>query len=418
METTKKKFFYGWVIVACLFLIAMLPMVFVSNFFSYYQVPVCQELGVSYTEFNVANIASTIAAILFSLTMASKISKGNTRLYMTVGALIVAAAFLAQSYITQIWQLYITFFIANFALSAITYVPINYLISQWFVDKKALITSIIFAGSGIGGLIFSKPVASLLATQGWRMGFQLNAIICLAVAVIVFAFIRKSPKVMGLEPYTQAKKADEKAAAGSTASAAAPWAGLSKAETLKTSAFWFYALCMLCCGIVAAGVFTQVPTFLIENNIDYAAVMAVFSAAGIFGKLVMGPIIDKVGIQKGTILASLVASIALVFLALVPTMGAAAAYLCVIIIPFGACITSLAPPLLIGNIFGYKDFGGIYGIGNALFMAGCMIGPMVSSSIRVGLGSYTSAWITCIFVYVALAVFAYMAVAAGKKLRK
>ena len=126
----KSKFFYGWIIIACLFAIAMFPMAFYSNFFSYYQVPVSEEFGCTYAQFSLSNTASTVASILFSLTLASKLGKGNTRLFMLIGGLVGAVALYAQSCITAIWQLYITFFIVNFALSAITYIPINILISN------------------------------------------------------------------------------------------------------------------------------------------------------------------------------------------------------------------------------------------------------------------------------------------------
>ena len=95
METTKKKFFYGWVVVACLFFIAMFPLVFYSNFYSYYQVPVSKDLGISFTQFSASNMASTIAGMLFGLTMATRITKGKLRIFMAVGSLIGAAAFLA-----------------------------------------------------------------------------------------------------------------------------------------------------------------------------------------------------------------------------------------------------------------------------------------------------------------------------------
>ena len=167
MESGKKrKLFYGWLVVACLFLIAMFPMVFLSNFYSYYQVPICTEFGTSYVEFNVSNIASTVAGMCFSLFAASKITKGNTRVFMFVGGVVAALAILAQSYITSLWQLYVTFFVANFAFSAMTYVPINFIISRWFVDKKALVTSIVFTGSGLGGMLFSGLAAGIIADMG------------------------------------------------------------------------------------------------------------------------------------------------------------------------------------------------------------------------------------------------------------
>lgn len=414
----KSKFFYGWIIIACLFAIAMFPMAFYSNFFSYYQVPVSEEFGCTYAQFSLSNTASTVASILFSLTLASKLGKGNTRLFMLIGGLVGAVALYAQSCITAIWQLYITFFIVNFALSAITYIPINILISNWFEDKKGLVTSVVFAGSGLGGMLFSGWIANIIANQGWRAGWRITALIVAVTVVIVFIFIRKTPQEMGLAPYKSAKTAADVAAASKAAASAGGWAGLSKSEAFKTTAFWFYVLCLVCCGVVAAGVFTQVPTYLIENGVDYAPVMAVFSGVTIVGTVVTGPLIDKLGISKGSVVTCLISGIAIVCLILVTKFGAGAAYACMIIIPFGAAITSLAPPLLTGSIFGYKDYGGIYGIGNSCFMAGCMIGPMLSSGLRDATGSYFPAWIAMIISYAVLAIGAVLAIKTGNKINR
>ena len=415
MERSREnKFFYGWVIMGCLFLITMLPMVFYSNFFSYYQVPICKDFGCTYVEFSAANIASTVAGMLFSLTLAGKFSQGNTRLFMLIGGAIGSAALLTQSYITEIWQLYLTFFVVNFALSAITYIPINFLISQWFIDKKGLVTSIVFTGSGIGGILFSNFAAGIIANQGWRTGFRVTALITIATVVVVFLLIRKSPAEMGLEPYRSSKKGQGK---GQSSTKQPLWEGLSKAEAIKTSAFWLYALCLICCGIAAAGIFTQAPTYLIENGVDYAPVMAVASAAMIIGKLAAGPLIDKLGIQKGTMISCLFGAAGLVVLQFVPGMGKASAFAGLALIPIGTSITSVGPPLLTSLVFGTKDFGGIYGLGNAFFMGGCMIGPMLSSSIRTATGSYTTAWMVFIIIFFALTVTTILAVKLGAKCR-
>ena len=71
-NTNKKPFFYGWIIIGCLFLIAMFPMVFYSTFFSYYQMPISTEFGCTYAEFSVANVMSTIASISLSISLLVK----------------------------------------------------------------------------------------------------------------------------------------------------------------------------------------------------------------------------------------------------------------------------------------------------------------------------------------------------------
>ena len=410
----KSRFFYGWVIVAALFLVTMLPMVFISNFYSYYQVPICTEFGSTYVQFNISNIASTIAGMAFSLFAAKLVTKGDIRLWMFVGGAVAALAMLAQSYITSLWQLYITFFVANFALSSMTYVPINYIIARWFVDKKALVTSIVFTGSGLGGVLFSGLASGIIADAGWRVGFRVTAAIVFVTSLIVLLVVRKAPEDMGLSPYTKRGGSTDGTASASTT---AGWSGLTRGEAVRTSSFWFYVLCLVCCGIVAAGVATQIPTYLTENGIDYAPVFAVYSGVGIVAKLVVGPVIDKLGLSRGCLITSLLGMAALIFLVMVPGLGSWASYVSMIILPFGSAITALAPSLLTGMCFGQKDFGGIYGLGNTAFMAGCMIGPMLSSGLRDAFGSYQLAWYACMAAYALITIFTVLASSSAKKLR-
>ena len=205
--------------------------------------------------------------------------------------------------------------------------------------------------------------------------------------------------------------------AAKSAAASSGWAGLSRGEAVKTGAFWLYVLCLVCCCIVAAGVATQIPTYLIENGIDYAPVFAVYSGVGIAAKLIVGPIIDKLGLGRGSLITAILGIGALVFLVLVPGLGEWSSYASMVLLPFGSAIASLAPPLLTGICFGHKDFGPIYGLGNTAFMAGCMVGPMLTSGLRDALGNYQLAWYVCMAAYALIAVSTFMALSSAKKLR-
>ena len=90
-EKTKGKLFYGWVVVALLFLMAAGPMVWLSNFFGYFQYPVCEELGCSYVQFNLCSTASTVVGVLFSMFVTDfpmSFSTGSIVLAITCSTLI------------------------------------------------------------------------------------------------------------------------------------------------------------------------------------------------------------------------------------------------------------------------------------------------------------------------------------------
>ena len=403
----KKKGFYGWVIVAACFLLTMFPMVFVSNTFSYYQYPICSDLGISYVEFNTASLCSSIACMAFSFLLAGKMARGNMRLWMLVGGAVTAACILLQSFITDMWQLCITFFVANFAMSTLTYIPINTLISAWFVHKKALATSVAFMGAGIGGIVFTPLVSSLISNQGWRFSFRVTAAVVLVSTLVVTALVRRSPADMGQSPLT--KEGGEQDAGAARPAAAS---GLTKKEAVKTNAFWLFMVAAVCCGLLSAGIMTQVPTYLTESVGDYTLAMSLYSAAGIVSKPILGTLYDKLGLKRGVWVNAVLGCGALVLLALVPGMPSIA-FVSTILLAFGTGLGTLAPPLIAGRLFGTKDYGAIYGLVNFGFMGGCMIGPMLSSAIRTVTGSYFGAWATYVAVFLIMAVFSMLALRRG-----
>ena len=93
---------------------------------------------------------------------------------MFIGGVVSALLCWPRAIITSLWRLYITFFIVNFSLSAMTYVPINYIISRWFVDMKALVTSIVFTGSGLWRRALLRLGLWDITDMGWRVGVPRN----------------------------------------------------------------------------------------------------------------------------------------------------------------------------------------------------------------------------------------------------
>ena len=405
MQTEKKKLFYGWIIVGCLFLITALPMVFQSNFFSYYQVPVSQDLGVDYVKFSTTNVFNTIAGMVFGIFLAGRVCAGRVRLAMVIGAVGVAVSCFVQSFVSQIWQFWCLGFVINIFMNCFTYTPINFIISRWFIDKKGLATSIVFAGGGVGGAVFSKPFATMLATHGWRYCYRFTGVLALVVVLFVALVIRKDPSEKGLQPL---HKIDSDEAGGADAQAQM-LVGLTKSEALKTVSFYFYAAAVVMIGMTAAGIMTHVPTFLIEAELDYASIMAIYSVGAIFAQLVVGTFYDKVGMTVGLAGNAAIGIIGLILLSLIHTLGSAIPFIAMLCLALGGCVASLGTPMLTGKCFGNKDFGAIYGLGNTLFMAGCMIGPMLSAAIREGTGNYITAWIIYMCIYASIFVFGALA---------
>lgn len=412
---TQKRFFYGWVIVGILCFVNMVPIVLISNYASFFQMPVCETLGVTYAEFAIGSMSGSIGGILFSLFMAGKLGKGNMRIWMSVCMLVAALCEFLLSFMSAIWQYWVLQFILMFAFTGCMFLPINTLLARWFVDKKGLATGIVYAGAGIGGMILSPVLKTCIEVAGWRMSYVYIAAATVACAVLVFLLVRNTPDDLGQKPLMS--EATQRAAeeGGEKAQQANVTKGLTRAEALRTPSLWFLLLCIFCGGIMAAAVTSQLPTFVSENGGDYALVMVFYSFATIFAKFALGPIFDAKGIMFGSTTIVVLTALSLLGFILFPEFGIVFACIGAVLLAFN-CVSSFIGPLANGRLFGYLAFADCYGLINIAFLLGCMVGPTIVATIRTVCGSYMPAWFVLIAITLLIEVGIALAMKFGKNL--
>lgn len=416
MAQTNSKKFYGWKIVVCCFLISMFAMGIISNTISFYMKPVCETLNCSYVEFSFINVVSCITSMLAAILLAPKIEGGNVRLIMVVSAVAAGVGFGLQGVATHIWHFYVLFGITNLGIGGLTSLPINFLITNWFKDKKGLATSLAFSGAGIGGIFWSPAVSAMIENLGWRNSFFLSGAAVVVVSVLACLFIKKSPVEMGQEAYTAQDSHEEKTQKQKPVQAPG-WDGVTRKTAVTSLAFWVFVLSLICMGMLAAGVMTQVPTYFSEIGLSYAGIMALFSGVSILGNILGGVIFDKLGLMGGMAFTCFCNILALICL-FISGKNTFFAYLFAIAIGLGMVISMLGPPLMTSGLFGTKEYARIYSISNAFFLAGCMVGPMLSSGLRTVTGSYTAAWSVYIAISAACFIFAFIAHGLSRSFRK
>lgn len=91
---------------------------------------------------------------------------------MLMGITFQTAGFVAASFATLIWHLYLTQGILVGFGVGFTYIPSIAILSQWFSQRRSLANGISAAGSGIGGLMFSLAVRA--ATSNISLAWALR----------------------------------------------------------------------------------------------------------------------------------------------------------------------------------------------------------------------------------------------------
>ena len=186
--------------------------------------------GIASSLFQGDNAAAglTFSLLLAMLTIGSTIGgrladKYGPRNVVIVGGWIMAAGFFLASFVTASapWLIWVTYGVMGGVGMGFTYSTTIACAQKWFPEKRGLITGIIVASLGFGGVVFTPIIESLIAAfggvaQGEMKTFLVLSAIFAVVCTVGGWFVQNPPKDDA--PQGQASKA----AGGATSAGYAP----------------------------------------------------------------------------------------------------------------------------------------------------------------------------------------------------
>ncbi|WP_158520591.1 MFS transporter [Aerococcus sp. 1KP-2016] len=195
-----KESFYGWRIVlgAVLVLAVTGPAgVAIANI---YQSSVTEALNISNAQFSISNTLILGVSVFFGSWISGLLAKNFKKVFM-IASLIYGLSYIAFGLVNNAWLFYLLSFIVGFGFLSTSTMAMSILISNWFVEKRGLALSIALSGVGIGGIIWSPVVTSLINSIGWRGSYMTYGAIMLAITLLVghFIFVEK-PEDMAYKP--------------------------------------------------------------------------------------------------------------------------------------------------------------------------------------------------------------------------
>lgn len=401
-------------------------MAIINNTTAFYMTPVCEELGFSTATFSGAYSMSAVGAAAGAILAGALIRKMPIRVMMVIGAAGTGLAFMGISIADKLWQFYVLLLLADLFMALITNVPLTTMINNWYIDKRGVITGLVFAGAGLGSIVLSPLCESMIKAAGWHATAMTSGIIILVTALPVCLFIfKKAPADINQEPfrYPEGSEAALKAAAKAEAEKGEQDSvdnneGVPKKLALKSGAFVLLVLGLLCMGMVCSGVMVHIPNFLYALDMNAGFVMAILSVGMLIGTFANGVMIDKLGIVKGLLVTTILFILGMLCLMFTTKDTGFLAYLMALLVGVSVCISTVGPPMLTSTIFGMRDYSALYGIVYALFLVGCVLGPIICGVVYEINKSYNLVWILYIFIGIGMFILPSLAVKSGKKLRK
>ena len=405
------KIYYGWWVLASLFVFMLVSIGLTVNSFSFFFAPITHDLGFSVGDFSLTTSISAVVAMLGCIVIGKIIHIVDIRIIVSVSTVIYAAAIIASAYCNTLPQFYLTYAFIGLGYAGIGGVGVSQIVANWFHQKQGLAMGIAMAGSAVGGMIFGPVLNWLILSYGWRGAL---IIIGIVVAVVTLPFsifvVRLDPADKGLAPYGAVE-----ASATATAQASS---GLTLGQAARTVPFWGLCVANFIAGLLVMGVQAHVPNFF--DNIGFsssfaALVMAISNGVLIVGKLVLGVVDDALGTRRSVLF--IYALYLLTLISLCALHSTVTAIVFAVLFGFGSAITTVGLPLWAEAVVGKRDFAMAFAVMSMFMTVGAAVGVPLTGFIFDATGSYGTAWIVLIGVNVVGAVITYASVRAGVRRR-
>jgi MFS family permease len=282
---------YGWMIVACLFVLLMIGNGLSLAGISVFDDRLLTTLKVGIGALKFRDLVGLIASGAAGPFVGWAADRYGTRPVIAAGTLALAVALFLYSDVTSIAQVYGIHILLGFSFAANNIVVVMILLTRWFPLRRGLALGIVLAGTSIGGAVFPQVVALLLAKFDWREVFRILAILPLLYLPALFLLVREHPSA------PPAMEAGERPTA--TPGPSAPWARFLTVD--------FLVLALVGISIFYSANAMIRHTFLYLRfagapaRLAAAGLSAIF-LAGLVGKISSGFLIEWAGLKRSSLL--------------------------------------------------------------------------------------------------------------------
>ncbi|NLH97716.1 MAG: OFA family MFS transporter [Clostridiaceae bacterium] len=304
-------------------------------------------------------------------TIGGKLQERMTpRMVVIAAGVVLGSGFFLVRFITEStpWLLWLTYGIMGGIGMGMAYTTTIACCQKWFPDKRGLVTGIIVAALGFGGLVFTPVAEALIAAYGVLDTFSILGVVFFIVNVAGAFCIINPP-----ENYRPAGWTPPAQKSGSAVRSFTP------SEAARTPQFYMVIIAFMCATaagsmmIPMAKILGLQPDSGLTNEAAVAGVM-IISCFNSFGRLFWAGLSDKLGRKRVLLILLVIAALSIVGVSF--TKGyLMLAFIAVIGFSYGGFLGVF--PALTADFWGTKNVATIYG----MILLGFGIGAVVSSYV-------------------------------------
>lgn len=293
-------FFYGWVIVAVVF-VTMAIGVNARTAFSLFFPPIVAEFGWNQAVTAGAFSFGFLVSAVLSPTLGRLMDARGPRVVMELGVAATGLGLLLATLATQPWHIYLTLgVLVGGGSVCLGYTGQSLFLPAWFVRRRGLAMSVAFSGVGVGSIVLFPVLQAFMAQVGWRQACFALGLTALVVLGPLNLLLRRRPEDLGLSPDGDAAVQGGAGGPRKTNVVDAEWVAVdwTLARALRTRRFWWLALGYFCALFAWYAVQVHQTKFLLSvgfDATDAAWALGAVSLFGVPGQILLGHVSDRVG---------------------------------------------------------------------------------------------------------------------------
>lgn len=386
--SARLPFFYGWVVLGCVCCAGFARQGPAVATLSIFVDPMTDAFGWSRTALSGAVSIGGLLAAFASPILGPLVDRHGARAMLCGAVLVTGLATLALSWTTSLLMFYLLFCVARMNFAGPFDLGIYGAINTWFLRYRPQATSIATLAQ-MAGLTAMPLIAHVAIVQdGWSGGWMAVGLTVLLIGFIPsFVLMARRPEDLGLRP-----DGGRSGGSGPDPRSNGPLGEpeFTRAEAIRTPAFWLLLAFTLLVYPVQAGVSLHQAPHLVERGLDptvAAMVVSTFSLLSGVSALVYGVVARRVGTRLCLLVAGL--GLGLGSAMMINISSAAEAYLAAVVFGIGIGGMLTIPPIAWADYFGRRSFGAIRGVALTVQVSAQAAGPIISGALRDWTGDYT-----------------------------
>lgn len=321
------------------------------------------------------------------------VDRFGPRLLLSVGALLVGLSWVLAASATSVVVLYLTYGVLGGIGTAIIYIGVIGLMVRWFPERRGFATGLAAAGYGVGAILTTFPISSMLKSSGYHNTLLLFGIVQGLIALLAAQGLRRPPAVVG-----ETRMANEQASDSSHSQFERSY---SPRQMLRTKPFYIMFVMMACMSASGLMVISEVGAFAKDFKVSSELVIGVAAlplsltlsrATNGISRPLFGWVSDRIGREPTMFLAFSIEAVGVLALLLFQSSPTAFVILTGIVFLGWGEIFSLFPSTLT-DMYGPKYATANYGFLYVAQGVGSLLGAPVAALLRQATGSWTPVFI-------------------------